>query len=176
MTEANITEPTTTEPTQAEPPRTFTQADMEAAIGERLRNERKKHAEELAKFADYEDFKAKAAKLDELEAAQKSELEKANDAAKAAIERAEAAEAKAAKLEADAVHAALVAKVADEEGVPRNLISGADEDELRASAQALKDFMESQKPKVPQTNAGGATPAPDDENKLSEREERAFKY
>ena len=69
MSGANPTEPTNqNEPKDQapqEPPRTFTQADMEAAIGERLRNERKKHAEELAKFADYEDMKAKAAKFPE---------------------------------------------------------------------------------------------------------------
>lgn len=156
--------------------RTFTQADIDKAIADRLKSANKKHAEELAKFADYEELQAKAAKLDELEAANKSEAEKAAEALSAAMKRAEEAEARAAKLEADRTHSELVAKVADEEGVPRNLISGADEDELRTSAQALKDFMESQKPKVPQTNAGGATPAPDDEDKLSEREERAFKY
>lgn len=175
MTDANpTTEPSTpTEP--QEPERKFTQADLEAAIGERLRNERKKHAEELAKFSDYEDMKAKAEKLDEIEAANKSEVERANDAAQAAIHRAEEAEARVAAFEAKAAHDALVAKVASEEDVPASLLSGADEDELRASAQALKAFIEANKPAVPETKAGGATPAPDDKNKLSEREEYAFR-
>lgn len=166
-------------PTQpAEPAaseRTFTQADIDAAINARLKDERKKHAEELAKFANYEDLQAKAAKYDELEAAKKSEVERANEAAQAATKRAEAAEAKAARLEADKAHAELVSKVAGEEDVPANLLSGEDEDDLRASAQALKAFIEANKPTVPETKAGGATPAPDDENKLSEREEFAFR-
>ncbi|MBQ3301621.1 MAG: DUF4355 domain-containing protein [Eggerthellaceae bacterium] len=174
---ANQNDPTPpNEPsTPSEPTRTFTQADLDSAINERLKNERKKHAQELAKYSDYEDLKAKAGKYDELEEAKKSELEKANDTAQAAIKRAEEAEAKAAALEAKAAHEALVAKVASEEDVPANLLTGADEDELRASAQALKAYIEASKPGVPQTNAGGATPAPDDEEKLSEREENAFR-
>ena len=175
MTEANPTEGPTTDPEPKEPERTFTQADIDAAINARLKDERKKHAEEMSKFSDYEDFKEKAAKFDELEAANKTELEKANEAAQAAIKRAEEAEARAAALETKAAHDALVAKVASEEGVPASLLNGADEDELRASAQAVKAYVEEQKPQVPETKAGGATPAPDDANKLSEREEYAFR-
>lgn len=174
MSEANPTSEEAKQTEQREPERTFTQADIDAAINARLKDERKKHAEEMAKFADYEDAKAKAAQFDELEAAKKTELEKANEAAQAAIKRAEEAEAKASALEAKAAHDALVAKVASEEEVPAELIHGADEEELRASAQAFKAYVEKQKPKVPETNAGGATPAPDDEKKLSERELRAF--
>ena len=171
MPEANQTEPTAAEPKGE---RTFTQAEFDAAFNERMRNERKKHAEELAKFSDYEDFKAKAAKLDELEAANRSELERANDAAAQALKRAEEAEAKVARLESKAAHDALVASVAEEEGVPASLLQGDDEDELRASAQALKAWMGEQTPKMKQPE-GGATPAPEDETKLSEREMYAFR-
>jgi len=157
-----------------EPERMFTQADIDNAIADRLKSERKKHADEMAKFADYEDMKAKAAKFDEIEAANKSELEKAMEAMTAAQKRAEEAEARANALEAKTAHDKMVAKVASEEGVPAALIIGANEDELRASAQALKEYIEAQKPTVPETKAGGATPAPDDERKLSERELRAF--
>lgn len=174
MPEANPNTEEATQNEQREPERTFTQADIDAAINARLKDERKKHAEELAKFADYEDAKTKAAQFDELEAAKKTELERANEAAQAAIKRAEEAEAKASALEAKVAHDALVAKVASEEEVPAELIHGVDEEELRASAQAFKAYVEKQKPKVPETNAGGATPAPDDEKKLSERELRAF--
>lgn len=158
MTDANPTEQTTqTEPQE----RTFTQNDMDAAINERLKNERKRHAEELSKFSDYEELKSKAAKLDEIEAANKSEIEKAVEALNAANKRAEDAEAKAAKLEADAAHAALVAKVAKEHDVPADLIAGDDEDALVASAQALKAYVEASKPQVPQDKGGGAIPAPE---------------
>ena len=175
MTDANPTNDPNTSEEPKEPERTFTQADFDRAIAERLKNERKKHAEELAKFSDYEDVKAKAAELDEIKAASKSELEKTIEAMNEANRRADNAEARAAAFEAKAAHDALVAKVASEEEVPASLISGADEDELRASAQALKAYIEANKPKVPETNAGGATPKPDDESKLSEREEYAFR-
>lgn len=68
----------------AEPPKTFTQADLDKVIEERLARER-------AKFKDYEAIKAKAAKLDELEGANASELEKAvkqaQDETRAAVAR-----------------------------------------------------------------------------------------
>ena len=51
--------------TEELPERTFTQAEMDAIIGDRLNRERKK-------YADYEDIKAKAAKFDELENASKT--------------------------------------------------------------------------------------------------------
>ena len=55
---------------ESQPERTFTQSEMEAIIGERLKRER-------AKYADYSEVKAKAAKYDEAEEASKTELQKA---------------------------------------------------------------------------------------------------
>lgn len=69
--------------------RTFTQADLDRIVQDRLLRERQK-------FADYEDLKSKAAKFDELESAQKSELEKANERL-AALERQAADAAQAAQ-------------------------------------------------------------------------------
>lgn len=51
---------------------TFTQADLDRVLTERLARER-------AKFADYGDLKAKATQLDELQESQKTELQKATD-------------------------------------------------------------------------------------------------
>ena len=76
---------------QATEAKTFTQADVDRIVKERL--SRAKHEPP----ADYEDLKAKAAKYDELAEAQKSDLEKANDAAAKA--QSEAADWKA-KFEA----------------------------------------------------------------------------
>ena len=174
MTDASPNTDPTNQTDPKPPERSFTQADMDAAINERLKDERKKHAAELAKFADYEDLQAKAAKLDELEAANKSEMEKLAEAAAQAAKRAEEAEAKAAKLEAKAAHDALVAQVASDEGVPADMVHGADEDEMRASAQAFKAHLEAAKPKNPDPKAGGATPKPDNEYELSDAEMRAF--
>lgn len=75
----NINEPTaakepvqTTEPTATEPvkDKTFTQAELDQLIKDRLERERKK-------YAGFDDLKAKAAKLDEIEAAKKTDEEKA---------------------------------------------------------------------------------------------------
>jgi len=80
---------------------TFTQADLDRTLGERLSRER-------AKFADYDDLKAKASRLAELEDANASELEKAIKAARdegraevttAANSRLTAAEARALAAE-----------------------------------------------------------------------------
>jgi len=58
--------------------RTFTQADLDRIVQQRVVREREK-------FADYDDVKARAAEFDKLQEAQKTETQKA-------IERAEAAE------------------------------------------------------------------------------------
>ena len=52
--------------------KTFTQAELDAIVADRLARER-------AKYPDYENLKAKAAKYDAAEEAGKSELQKATD-------------------------------------------------------------------------------------------------
>lgn len=49
--------------------KTFTQADVDRIVQERL-------AKEKGKYADYDELKAKAAKVDELETSKKSDLDK----------------------------------------------------------------------------------------------------
>ncbi len=56
--------------------RTFTQAELDAIVADRLARER-------AKYPDYETFKAKAARYDAAEEAGKSELQKATEQAAA---------------------------------------------------------------------------------------------
>ena len=121
MSEANET------PTQGAPAeKTFTQSEMDAILGDRLKRER-------AKYADYNDLKAKAAKFDEAEAASKSELEKA-------VERAEKAEQALADIKAAAEVAALRAEVAKEKGVDAELLRGTTREELEEHADAIKAF------------------------------------
>ena len=57
--------------------RTFTQAELDAVIGDRLQRQR-------AQYADYDDLKAQAEKWSEHEEAQKSEIQKALEAQQAA--------------------------------------------------------------------------------------------
>ena len=59
---------------QPEGERTFTQAELDALIRDRLARER-------SKYADYDDLKSKAEKYAEYQEAQKSELQKAQEAA-----------------------------------------------------------------------------------------------
>ena len=112
----------------------FTQEELNKQIGERLKRER-------AKFSDYEEIKAKA---------------------EAADARADYDDIKAErdKLIADIAHRDLLDKVMAETGVPRELIHGETEEEMRASAMAVTAYAETFKPSHPTDKGGAATPAP----------------
>ena len=62
-------------PPPADPGRTFTQADLDKLVEQRLTRERKK-------YADHDDLKAKAKRLEDIEAASATDLEKAVKAAR----------------------------------------------------------------------------------------------
>lgn len=124
--------------------RTFTQSEMDAIIGERLRREH-------AKYADYEEIKAKAAKFDAEEEANKTELQKATD-------RANALQAKLdAMTKADEIRK-IREKVAADTGVPASILSGDDEESCKAQAEAILKFAKPDK--YPAVKDGGeAMPA-----------------
>ena len=118
--------------------RTFTQAEMNAIISDRLTRER-------SKYADYDDLKAKAAQFDAAQEAGKTELQKANE--------------KAAKLQEqlDTLTKAhtlreLRSKVAAATGVPAELLSGDTEESCTAQAQAILKFAQ---PGYPSIRDGG---------------------
>jgi len=107
--------------------RTFTQADVDQIVKERLRREREKHA-------DYDQLKAKAAKYDEAEEAAKSDLQKAT-------ERADKLQKELDGMRAAQQRQTLVAQVAKDMGVDAEILasmSGATEDEVKANAELLK--------------------------------------
>lgn len=60
------------EPADTPDSKTFTQADIDRIVADRVDRERKK-------YADYNDLKSRAAKLQEIEDAKKSETDKLND-------------------------------------------------------------------------------------------------
>lgn len=109
--------------------KTFTQAELDKIVQERVGRER-------AKFEGFEDFKAKAEKFDELEEAQKSELQKA-------VERAELAESKLKKVEHDNEITAMRVKVASEKGVPVELLNGETEEACSNQADNILNFAKS---------------------------------
>lgn len=79
-------------PAEADEGRTFTQADLDRIVAERL-------AREKAKFSDYDDLKAQAGKLAEIEDANKSELDKLREEYDALKGTVAATEAKAMRAE-----------------------------------------------------------------------------
>lgn len=109
--------------TATEQERTFTQAEMDAIIGERLRREREK-------YANYEDFKAKAEKFDAAEEAAKTDLQKAT-------ELAESYKAKFEAYEKEINTRNAREKVANEKGIPANLLTGETEEECIKQADNI---------------------------------------
>ena len=93
----------------AEPERTFTQSELDAIVGDRLKRER-------AKYADYEELKAKAAQYDAEEEAKKSELQKV-------VEERDSLKAELDRRDKEREHAKKVAEVAAEKGVDEKLLA-----------------------------------------------------
>lgn len=119
--------------------RTFTQAEVDAIIGDRLKRDR-------AKYADYEELKEKAGRLDAIEEAAKSELQKAT-------EKAAALQTELDGLKRSEQIREMRDRVAAELGVPAALITAEDEDAARKQAEGILDFA---KPgKYPSVKDGG---------------------
>lgn len=106
--------------------KTFTQDEVNSIVKERL--ERAK-----SQFSDYETLKAKASKYDELEEANKSELQKAND-------RAEALENELKALKSANEVREIREKVANDTGVPINLLTADTEDACKEQADAILTY------------------------------------
>ena len=142
MSENNATVPT--QDNGENQNRTFTQEEVNAIVGKRL-------AEEKGKFADYEALKAKAAKYDEAEEANKSELQKAT-------ERANNLEAELNGMKKAEEIRQMKEKIANETGIPANLINGTTEEECKAQAEAIKAFATPNG--YPKLKDGGEIPKP----------------
>jgi len=106
--------------------KTFTQAQLDAIVAERL-------AREKERYADYETLKEKAGKFDAAEEASKTELQKATD--KAAELQKQLDELKNQNKVRE-----LREKVAGEMKVPANLLTADTEDALKAQAQAILEY------------------------------------
>ena len=114
-----------------------TQEQLDKIVKDRLEREREKVRSE---FSDYEDLKAKAAKLDELEKSGSEELKKALaevDNLKGELQT---------RDENDKLQK-LRKQVAQDTGVPEDLIQGADEDSMKSFAEAVAAFAK--KPSAP---------------------------
>lgn len=137
---------TPTQGAPAEPERTFTQAEMDAIIGDRLKRER-------AKYADYEDVKAKAQQFDAAQEAAKTDLEKAVEERDRLKEQLKEQLEQLEQWKAERDRAEQVAKAAAEHGVDPALLArmAGDVDE---NAQFLKQQLAAQ-PRYPTLNDQG---------------------
>lgn len=106
--------------------KTFTQAEVDAIVGDRLKRDR-------AKYADYDTLKEKADKFDQMEEANKSELQKA-------VERGDALQVELDRLKGENAVRDLRNKIADETGIPAHLLTGRTEDECREQAKAIAEY------------------------------------
>lgn len=120
------------ETTAAEPERTFTQAELDAIISDRLKREREK-------YANFDEMKEKAAKYDAAVESEKTELQKAN-------ERAESYKSQLDALKKAEQVRTIRDKVAQEKGIPANLLTGDTEEACTAQADALLEWNNPNRP------------------------------
>ena len=126
--------------------KTFTQAELDAVVKDRLKREREK-------YADYDDLKAKATKFDEYEAANKSELEKAN-------ERVNALQAELDGIKKSEELKAMRAKIATENNVPVELLTGSTEEECNAQVETIRGVFSANGFPVTVTDGGETNHTP----------------
>lgn len=118
--------------------KTFTQEEVNSMLA-------KERREMQAKYSDYTKYKEAYEEAQKKQEASKSELEKA-------IEAKTSAEAELAALKAENERAEWVAAVSKETGVPEAALHGSTEDEVRACADALKEYFA--KPSAPKVETG----------------------
>lgn len=120
--------------------KTFTQDEVNSIVGERLAREREKY-----EGINLDELKAKAAEFDKLEEANKSELQKAS-------EKVAALEAELVSIKKSNEIKEMRNKVAEEQGIPSNLLTADTEEACIAQANAIKAFAD---PKYPEVKDGG---------------------
>lgn len=127
----------------AAPERTFTQAELDAIVGDRLSRERQK-------YADYDALKAKAASYDAQQEAGKSELQKAQE--KAGQYKSQLEELQKTMAARDARD-----KVSAETGVPASLLTADTEEACKAQAEAILQYAKGSKAYPETRDAGEVT-------------------
>lgn len=119
--------------------KTFTQEEVDAIINGRF-------GRMMEKYKDYDDLKAKAAKFDEIEEASKTELQKAT-------ERVTALQTELDSLKKANTVRSMREKVAQDTGVPVNLLTADSEEACAEQAKQILEFSKSSG--YPQMHDGG---------------------
>jgi Diol dehydratase reactivase ATPase-like domain. len=109
--------------------KTFTQAELDQIIADRLKREREK-------YPDYDSLKEKAARLDQIEEDAKTELQKAQ-------ERAEKLQAELSAMKHTEEVRSIRDKVAQATGVPASLLTGETEEACTEQAAGILSFKTS---------------------------------
>lgn len=138
MNETVNQETTQTAAGEQQTERTFTQAEVNSIVADRLNRER-------TKYADYDDLKAKAQQFDAAQEAGKTELQKATEKAEKLQQQLDALNSANALRE-------IRAKVSAATGIPAELLTGDTEEACTAQAQAILKFA---KPGYPSVRDGG---------------------
>lgn len=121
--------------------KTFTQAELDQIISERLKREREK-------YLDYDSLKEKAQKLDQIEEDAKTELQKAQ-------EKAEKLEAEISAMKHTEEVRAIRDKVAQATGVPASLLTGETEEACNEQAAGILSFKTTNPANYPSVRDGG---------------------
>ena len=147
------------------PEKTFTQAELDAVVQDRLDREKKK----IAEYGDLDELKRKAEQFDKIEEESKSELEKAN-------EKAASLQAKLDQLERENQVKTIREEVSKETGVPAHLLTA---DTKEACEEQAKDIMSFAKPasypSVPDGGEVGGTGKRSTEEQFAEWAEKQLK-
>ena len=109
--------------------KTFTQAELDQIIADRLKRERDK-------YPDYDSLKEKAARLDQIEEDAKSELQKAQ-------EKAEKLQAELSAMRHQEEVRSIRDRVAQTTGVPASLLTGDTEEACTEQATGILSFKSS---------------------------------
>ena len=109
--------------------KTFTQAELDQIIADRLKRERDK-------YPDYDSLKEKAARLDQIEEDAKSELQKAQ-------EKAEKLQAELSAMKHQEEVRSIRDRVAQTTGVPASLLTGDTEEACTEQAAGILSFKSS---------------------------------
>lgn len=136
------------EATNEQEQKMFSQDELNAIVSDRIKRERDKHT-------DYDALKAKAEKFDQMEEASKSEIQKVT-------ERAERLQQELEQIKQAESIRVMRCKVAQETGIPENLLTGSTEEECKGQADAIKAFAKPTYPNIRDAgevagNSGGST-------------------
>ena len=127
--------------------KTFTQADVDRIVQERL-------AKEKGKYADYDELKAKAAKVDELETSKKSDLDKLTEQIEGLKKSQTETEARALRAE--------VATAKGLNAAQAKRLAGTTREELEADAdEIIEAFPVSKEPDSNKPSPPSRQPKPD---------------